>query len=154
MLERAWDDVVGSIQKALVESIPYHEAVLLTIAAAWCMDGEDEVGGAGDCPADTDLIGRYLQREMAERASHADLSRFDPTLDAEPVPAEDSWELNEADFNLLGGLSDSLMGLAGLAEDGLALIALGEAVKAIDDIKGSSTFQVELRISGSGAASR
>ena len=135
MLERGWDDAVGSIREALIESIPSHEAVLLTIAAAWYMDAEDEVGGAGDCPAHTDLIGRYLQREMAEKASHVDLSRFDPTLDAEPVPAEDSWELNEADFNLLAGLSDSLMGLAGLAEDGLALIALGEAVKAIDDIK-------------------
>ncbi len=87
LLDRAWDWTVIPFLIAAIEKVPNHEAVLLTIGAAWQL-AEDEFELSGDLAATPDLIRRNLERVVAEFAAAQDMSRFDSDLEDDLDPEE------------------------------------------------------------------
>jgi hypothetical protein len=77
-LDYGWDATIDPIIGAVVEAIPHHEGILLTIGAVWDLDrDEDELNSA---PIVTpSLIQLNLRRVVAQLAGARDISRFDPT---------------------------------------------------------------------------
>jgi hypothetical protein len=63
-------------RRVVVERIPYHEAALLTIGAAWELDREDEIRSGGVAP---ELIQSNLRATVGKLAGLRNMSRFDPT---------------------------------------------------------------------------
>jgi hypothetical protein len=78
LLQSAWDDTVDSIIESVIEAIPRHEAVLLTIRAVCDQDREDEMQlGTQVAP---DLMRNSLRQAVDEMAGARHMSRFDPTM--------------------------------------------------------------------------
>jgi hypothetical protein len=78
VLGYAWEATLGPILQYIIETVPHHEAVLLSIGAKWNLD-EDIGNHAVD--SDPDLIRRHLKQETIRAAMARDLSRFDPLGD-------------------------------------------------------------------------
>ena len=75
-LESAWELTIGQVVDDIIERIPRHVAVLLSIFAAWelCEGDEPELVGS----IWTDGLNRVLQRQLAEDAGVRNLHRFGP----------------------------------------------------------------------------
>jgi hypothetical protein len=74
-LEGAWKATIDPFLNAVVDKVPHHEAVLLTISAIWNLDEEVETNAVVSAP---DLICRNLEQEVAKIAMARDISHFGP----------------------------------------------------------------------------
>ena len=79
LLEDAWQGTLDPILDGLVGGIATHEAVLLTIAAAWELEDGDPYFGTKEIPVAPNLIRQMLDRALASQADERDLEQFDPT---------------------------------------------------------------------------
>lgn len=72
----AWQQTISPFIDDVVDNVPQHSAVLLSIAAAWELDDEvhEQLVGA----IDPDGIRKLVQDRIDERAGERSLQRFDP----------------------------------------------------------------------------
>jgi hypothetical protein len=75
LLEDAWEKTLGPLLSAMIDTIPRHEAILLTIGAIWELNEERQPSTG----VDPQLIQQSLRQAIARIADARDLSRFDPT---------------------------------------------------------------------------
>jgi hypothetical protein len=74
-LDSAWKATIDPFLNGVVDKVPQHEVVLLTIGAIWNLD--EDIEAEADCSA-PDLMCRNLEQEVAKVAMARDMSRFDP----------------------------------------------------------------------------
>lgn len=75
-LESAWELTIGQIVDHVIENIPHHVAVLLSIFAAWELCDADEPEFVGSIWPDG--LKRVLLGQLAEDAGARNLHRFGP----------------------------------------------------------------------------
>jgi hypothetical protein len=78
LLGSIWDATIDSTLNFVTETIPSHEAALLTIGAASELDREDETRFGAVAPH---LIQSNLRLTLAKMAASRNMSRFDPHND-------------------------------------------------------------------------
>jgi hypothetical protein len=71
--EGAWKATIDPFIQVVVDAVPRHEAVLLTIGAIWNLDEDIEVDADAPFPA---VICRNLEQEVVKAARARDISRF------------------------------------------------------------------------------
>lgn len=79
LLEEDWGKTVSPIMFSVAQSVPDHEARLLSLAASWESDDEMVLAGNGDIAISRDLIAKAIEQQVRDEAAARDLSRFDPT---------------------------------------------------------------------------
>jgi hypothetical protein len=76
LLECAWDQTLETVTEYVVERVPRHVAVLLSIFAAWKLDEEDDPNLIGSVWPNG--IKRVLRDRLAEQAGMRNLHRLGP----------------------------------------------------------------------------
>lgn len=76
LLEYAWDQTLETVMDDVVERVPRHVAVLLSIFATWELDEEDDPNLVGSVWPEG--LKRVLQAHLAEQAGMRNLHRLGP----------------------------------------------------------------------------